>query len=76
MVNTYWANFAKTGDPNGKGLPEWPVYDPQRTRSSSSDPMDRRSVLPIPRKLVWMLPSRPPKQRSDASLHFHRTSPS
>lgn len=28
-VSTYWANFAKTGNPNGKGLPEWRPYNLQ-----------------------------------------------
>jgi para-nitrobenzyl esterase len=25
-MSTYWGNFVKTGNPNGKGLPTWPAY--------------------------------------------------
>ena len=30
IMNSYWTNFAKTGDPNGEGLPLWPLYNTQK----------------------------------------------
>jgi para-nitrobenzyl esterase len=40
IVSSYWVNFARTGDPNGAGLPTWPAF---HDRSK-----DRAMLLRVP----------------------------
>lgn len=50
IMNTYWANFAKTGNPNGNGLPAWPLYNTQKEEILDID-LDGKTVgKPDPRK--------------------------
>lgn len=48
----YWVNFAKTGNPNGAGLPQWPAY------SAAADQLldftnDGPVAKPSPHKARW-----------------------
>lgn len=52
-LSTYWANFARTGNPNGDCLPRWPAYTkPDRTTmiidtrlSVENDPLGAEQAL-------------------------------
>jgi para-nitrobenzyl esterase len=50
IMNTYWTNFAKTGNPNGAGVPNWPLYDTQREVILDIDLDGKVLSAPDPRK--------------------------
>ena len=43
-MSTYWTNFAKSGDPNGPGLPTWPTF----TASNGQAMQLGRTIAPGP----------------------------
>jgi para-nitrobenzyl esterase len=49
-MNAYWANFAKTGDPNGQGLPAWPRYEKQKEQVLDIELEGKPVAKPDPRK--------------------------
>ena len=42
-MQQYWTNFAKTGDPNGEGLPKWPRFD---TKSREYMELTNKGAVP------------------------------
>ncbi len=46
LVSSYWVNFAKTGDPNGVGLPEWEPFTASSQKLMVLDAAPRMAPWP------------------------------
>jgi para-nitrobenzyl esterase len=50
IMNAYWVNFAKTGNPNGNGLPKWPLYSTRKNEILDVQADGKPVGKPDPRK--------------------------
>lgn len=51
LIQNYWVNFAKTGNPNGPGLPRWPVFSASSQRVMYLDAHPHAGPVPNMRQL-------------------------
>ena len=51
QMSSYWSNFAKTGNPNGAALLNWPVYTKETKQIIQLDTKSQVVRLPTEQKL-------------------------
>ncbi|MCF1751595.1 carboxylesterase/lipase family protein [Mariniradius sediminis] len=68
IMNNYWTNFAKTGNPNGANLPTWPQYKLQKEEILNVDLNGDVASQPDPRKARFNVIEKAFKQRERLQL--------
>lgn len=54
IMSSYWVNFAKTGNPNGEGLPVWPVFNPASPQIIDLGDEVKAEPLPYAKQLHFL----------------------
>ena len=55
QMSAYWVNFIKTGNPNGGGLVNWPVYDSKNNNILILDQKIEAKSLPTKDQLTFLV---------------------
>ena len=50
-LSTYWVNFARQGDPNGEGVPQWPVFSENNPQVMYFNQTPHPGPVPSPESL-------------------------
>ena len=78
LMSSYWVNFAKTGDPNGSGLPAWPAFSASAQNAMIFDATPAARPLPNQAQLkafdayFRMLREKAKTNATDKSAHDQR----
>jgi para-nitrobenzyl esterase len=51
VISSYYVNFARTGDPNGKGLPQWPAFTDRNQQVMVFDAAPGARTYPVLEKV-------------------------